>query len=90
MCCGKNRAAAQAAATSGATDRRFASRPSVAPLPSTATSEIVFEFVGTGAASVRGPVSGRIYRFSTPGERLRVDLRDRPALAAMPALRWVR
>jgi len=90
MCCGKNRAAAQAAATSGAGDRRTSSRPAPAALPSTATSEIVFEFVGHGAASVRGPVSGRVYRFSAPGDRLRIDLRDRPGLAAMPALRWVR
>ena len=90
MCCGKNRAAAQAAATTGATDRRAASYPAPAPLPSTATTEIVFEFVGHGATSVRGPVSGRVYRFSAPGERVRIDLRDRPGLAAMPALRWVR
>jgi hypothetical protein len=90
MCCGKNRAAAQAAATSGAADRRAASYPAPAPLPSTATSEIVFEFVGHAATNVRGPVSGRVYRFSAPGDRLRVDPRDRPGLAAMPALRWVR
>lgn len=94
MCCGKNRAAAQAAASSGArsgaADRLGSSRPPASPLPSSATSEIVFEFVGPGTANVRGPVSGRIYRFTAPGERLRVDLRDRPGLATLPALRWVR
>lgn len=53
-------------------------------------SGIVFEYVGGGSAAVRGAVSGVMYRFSGPGERLRVDPRDRPALMQLPALRWVR
>lgn len=90
MCCGRNRAAAQAAAMSGAADRRAASPTTSPALPGATTTEIVFEFVGPGAGSVRGPVSGRTYRFAAPGERLRVDPRDRPGLVALPSLRWVR
>jgi hypothetical protein len=54
------------------------------------TSVIMFEFVGAGEASIRGPVSGQLYRWSRPGERVRVDARDRPGLASVHTLRWVR
>jgi hypothetical protein len=39
--------------------------------------------------SVRGPVSGRRYRFETPGSRLVVDPRDKASMAAIPNLRQV-
>jgi hypothetical protein len=55
-----------------------------------ATSVIVFEYIGSGAAAIRGPVSGQSYRFTRPGDRVRVDPRDRPGLSAMRTLRWVR
>ena len=86
MCCGNNRAAARA------TVMAQAARPARAGFAgaSTSISIIMFEYVGTGQASIRGPVSGQVYRFAHHGERLQVDARDRPGLAAMPALRWVR
>ncbi|MBC8085993.1 MAG: hypothetical protein H7Z40_01910 [Phycisphaerae bacterium] len=89
MCCGKNRAAAQAGAIAAAKARASSSRVMGGPVD-TGTSEIMFEFVGDGSASIRGPASGRVYRFAAAGDRLRVDARDRPGLLALPALRWVR
>jgi hypothetical protein len=55
-----------------------------------AMTEIMFEYAGRDAASITGPVSGRVYRFAGPGDRVRVDARDRPGLASMSVLRWVR
>lgn len=83
MCCGRNRAAARAAVLAGAgsdAEVRFTS----------AIGAIMFEHVGAGAANVRGPVSGRVYRFARPGDRQRVDARDRPGLSLIPTLRLVR
>jgi hypothetical protein len=51
---------------------------------------MVFEYLGPGPAEIYGPASGRAYRFASAGDRLAVDPRDRPGLAAMPALRRVR
>lgn len=48
-----------------------------------------FEYVGTTALTVFGPVSGAPYRFSNPGSRVRVDPRDRQSLAGVPVLRLV-
>ena len=87
MCCGQNREAARAAAMSGQ-NRNFA--PAAAPTVASATSVIMFEYVGDGEASVRGPVSGQVYRFRQPGDRVRVDPRDRPGLVGVRTLRWVR
>lgn len=87
MCCGRNREAARAAVMAGGA-RRAAS--TTAPITAVTTSVIMFEYVGDGAASIRGPVSGQVYRFGQPGYRVRVDPRDRPGLVGMPALRWVR
>ena len=87
MCCGQNREAARVAAMAGRS-RNFA--PAVAPSVASATSVIMFEYVGDGEASVRGPVSGAVYRFLLPGHRVRVDPRDRPGLLGVRTLRWVR
>jgi hypothetical protein len=54
------------------------------------TSVIMFEYIGTGTASFRGPVSGQLYRFTRTGDRVRVDPRDRPGLAVNSLLRGVR
>jgi hypothetical protein len=86
MCCGSNRAAARAAVMA-----QGARPPTAAPAGHvTASSVIMFEYVGASQAAIRGPISGRLYCFARPGDRLPVDPRDRPGLAAMPALRWVR
>ena len=86
MCCGSNRAAARAAMTA-AGNARVAS---VGSGPVSATSVIMFEYIGTGTASFRGSVSGQLYRFAQTGDRLRVDPRDRAGLAVNSLLRWVR
>jgi hypothetical protein len=86
MCCGSARAAARVAAMG-------AGQPAAASAgnrSTSATSVAVFEYVGSGETRIRGPVSGRIYYFRRPGDRLRVDPRDRPGLASLPELRGVR
>ncbi len=87
MCCGRNREAARAAVMAGA-NRSAMSAP--APNPVSSTSVIMFEYVGNGEASIRGPVSGQVYRFRQAGDRVRVDPRDRPGLVGVRTLRWVR
>mgnify|MGYP006388673889 CR=1 FL=1 len=90
MCCGKNRAAARAdVMTSGRVVTPAAYATHGAP-PSTESSVIMFESVAGGATVVRGPVSGRVYRFAGAGDRVHVDARDRPGLVAMVGVRWVR
>jgi hypothetical protein len=61
------------------------------PRPSTARQYVAcFEYTGRTGMTVRGPATGRRYRFDYPGARVFVDLRDRAALAAVPHLRQVR
>jgi hypothetical protein len=50
---------------------------------------VQFEYVGRTALTAIGPVSGKRYRFEKPGAVVTVDPRDRPGLAAVPALRGV-
>lgn len=88
MCCGSKRAAARAAAIGNQAAQPARALP--APLQN-ATSEIMFEYSGNRAVEmIVGPATRRTYRFDGPGSRVRVDPRDRPGLAAMPTLRWVR
>ena len=49
-----------------------------------------FEYVGRTALVLTGPFTGQRYRFTRPGARLEVDVRDRRALLAVPVLRPVR
>lgn len=51
--------------------------------------KVVFTYTGSTGMTVRGPVSGRRYRFEHPGVRLVVDPRDRPGLVRVPNLRQV-
>lgn len=87
MCCGRNREAARAAIIAAGTHRNARNE---APVPATAVSSIMFEFLGSGEMVIRGPVSARVYRFSGNGDRVRVDPRDRPGLMGLHTLRWVR
>ena len=50
---------------------------------------ILFEYTGRTALSVRGPMTGRPYRFAGPGMRVSVDARDAAAVAGVPNLRRV-
>lgn len=83
-CCGRNRALAQVGAWAPG-----AARSHAAPL-GLDTSVVMFEYVGRGSAVIRGPATGLAYRFNGTGDRVRVDARDRPGLAAMTALLRVR
>lgn len=87
MCCGRNREAARAAILAGGARRAAATRAAV---PVQSTSVIMFEYVGSGEMTVRGPVSAQVYRFRQPGDRVTVDPRDRPGLLGIRTLRWVR
>ena len=92
MCCGSQRAAARAAAIAAAP--RHSSRsatPAPTPLAAPArAATTVFEYTGDDPMEIRGPGSGRSYRFASAGHRIAVDPRDWPALAAMAVLRRVR
>ena len=48
-----------------------------------------FEYVGKTAMTVVGPMTGKRYRFSRPGEQLEVDVRDRSWIAFVPNLKRV-
>jgi hypothetical protein len=49
-----------------------------------------FEYTGATGLTVRGPISGRNYRFNGPGEHVAVDSRDAPSMMAVPRLKPVR
>lgn len=90
MCCGKNRASARSAAIAAGVESAPSGQSRVAAPIDHRSNVIMFELVRGGATVVRGPASGRAYRFDRIGDRVRVDARDRPALLTHPALRWVR
>jgi hypothetical protein len=46
-----------------------------------------FEYLGPTALTVRGPISGRTYRFAKRGVLVSVDERDVRFLLAVPNLR---
>lgn len=52
--------------------------------------DINFEYTGKTALTVRGPVSGKNYRFSKPGATQLIDYRDTSSLMAIPVLKRVR
>lgn len=81
MCCGRQRAAAQAAAM--ATPRAGAG-------PAVLSGSVMFELASGTEAIVRGMTSGRVYHFPHRGARVRVDPRDERALLADPRLLAIR
>ena len=50
---------------------------------------VELEYFGSGALKALGHRTGRRYCFGGPGARVAVDVRDRPALAAIASLREV-
>src|SRR5687768_4519569 len=58
--------------------------------PSTNSAPVYFEYSGTTALTVQGPISRQRYRFAEPGARMAVDRRDAPSLAGVPLLRRVK
>jgi hypothetical protein len=82
-CCGKKRERLNAPPRS-----KVEFRKSVAPaLDTSALRTTVLEYVGPTGLTVRGPVSGKTYRFSNSGTQLAVDARDASYLLAIPSLR---
>jgi hypothetical protein len=81
-CCGKKRAnlAVQPVARPEPLFRRAVS----AAQPGNGS---IVEYVGPTSLIVRGPTSGQIYRFPSPGARMVVDERDAAFLLAIPHLR---
>jgi len=53
-------------------------------------SAAYFQYLGQTGLTVRGPRTGKLYRFDRHGAVVAVDLRDRRALAAVSNLRQVR
>lgn len=83
-CCGKARR------MFGSTSTASAPRPAPLSAPtSTLRFAVIFEYAGRTGLTATGPVSGKHYRFDSPGARLQVDPRDRPGLAKVPTLRQV-
>jgi len=83
MCCGKKSSHLQ----TNTHDQLATPR---VPLRMNPQGGTTFQYVGTTAATVIGPVSGVSYRFTGPGSRRQVDTRDRPGLARVPVLKYVR
>jgi hypothetical protein len=49
-----------------------------------------FEYTGHTAMTAVGRITGRPYRFASPGARVIVDRRDRMSLEAVPNLRLIK
>jgi hypothetical protein len=77
-CCGKNRSAIRAV--------EHHETPRVTFTPRAPSIEY-FEYYGTTGMTAFGPVTGRRYRFASPGALVAVDERDAPSLAGVPNLR---
>ncbi|HTO80804.1 MAG TPA: hypothetical protein VMQ73_01160 [Methylomirabilota bacterium] len=85
-CCGNRRLQARATgpATPGGTEATGTVQRRAATAP-----EVVFQYVGTTGLTVQGPITGRHYRFASPGARVAVDGRDAPSVRGVPNLRLV-
>lgn len=68
---------------------RVSPEPEVPPDESIAPrrNNRTFEFVGRGSLTVRGAVSGTVYRFAHPGARLEVNYADAFAMMAQRDVR---
>jgi hypothetical protein len=65
-----------------------ASQPYQSGTPATPDgSGVVFEYVGSTGLSLRGPISGRPYRFDSTGARVTVDRRDAASIMAVPNMK---
>lgn len=80
-CCGKNRLVLPVESNNGSSHVTFTPPP---------VSFEHFEYVGKTGLTAIGLVTGRRYRFATPGARIEVDSRDAPSMAGVPNLRRTR
>jgi hypothetical protein len=82
-CCGKKRESLSAPPR-----RTVEFRQAVTPPPvMSALRTMTLEYVGPTGLTIRGPASGKTYRFPTNGTQLAVDARDAQFLLAIPSLR---
>jgi len=88
MCCGKKRT-------------EIAQMPEAKPVPKPeaqlATLRppesdplVYFQYIGATGLTLQGPMSGKRYRFESPGALVVVDPRDKRALAGVSVLRQVK
>jgi len=84
-CCGQRRAQ-QRRSSSAFVHELAVPRASAGRLPMGAA---YFEYTGATAITVVGNITGRQYRFETPGVPVVVDARDRWSLARVSLLREV-
>ena len=85
-CCGNKR---KALATEARTSRRQ-------PIPAGNTQPVVenkpdrvFEYTGNNSLTLRGPISGKQYHFSSQGDKVTIDFMDSFAIMAERDLRVV-
>lgn len=79
-CCGSQRASiSHMTAGSAAPEGRFWN-----------SGAIEFEYSGSGALTVTGPLTGLVYRFLGGGARLLVHGSDAPSFVSVPGLRAIR
>ena len=83
MCCGRNRMGVSQTRTATPVNNGISPERQLSPVA-------YFEYTGKTALTVVGSVSGMRYRFSGPGSRVPVDLRDRKSMAAVPNMIQVR
>jgi hypothetical protein len=90
-CCGKARPRSPTATRTPYPSSRAAAPVTATPVGATTSGRdpqgTLFEYVGPTRMMVRGPASGRIYRFSKSHTRVLIEDRDAPFLAAVPNLR---
>jgi hypothetical protein len=58
--------------------------------PSAPAAAILFEYTGTGAITITGPMTGTTYRFGDNASRVMVHGADAPSLVGIPGLKPVR
>ena len=88
-CCGKTTGRNEGGSTHATAGMATAGVPASTRTVVVPTSA-VFEHDRASGLTVVGPATGRRYRFEGPGSLVEVDVRDAPALAAVPGLRRAR
>ncbi|MFN8490977.1 MAG: hypothetical protein U0350_25510 [Caldilineaceae bacterium] len=63
---------------------------SATPPPAESDNLLYFQYVGATGLTLKGPLSGKRYRFDSPGALVLIDPRDKRALAGVSVLRQVR
>jgi CTP:phosphocholine cytidylyltransferase-like protein len=77
-CCGNKRASlTQSLASNTITEQR----------PAKMWDDVLFEYIGETALTVKGSVSRNIYRFDKTGDTQMIDYRDVSGMMAVPMLR---